>query len=129
MYLRLLPRLITMSNTILLNFGEFSLTAKLFDTQVARQFIAHLPCEIPLTTWGDEAYGPIGIDLGEENPVPDIPPGGLAYTNQGNYFCIFYGQRPAWAVEYIGKIEGNEWQRLSEERIRSVEISVDTSQP
>ncbi len=95
-----------MNNKIILNFGEFSITAKLFDTKIARQFYAHLPYEISLTTWGDEAYGSIGIDLGEEDPVPDIPPGGLAYTRQGNYFCIFYGQKPAWAVEFIGEIEG-----------------------
>ena len=44
--------------------------------------------------------------------MPDIPAGGLAYTNQGNYFCIFFGQKPAWDVEYIGKIEGDEWKKL-----------------
>ncbi|MFC1862725.1 cyclophilin-like family protein [Thermodesulfobacteriota bacterium] len=42
-----------------------------------------------------------GINLGEDNPVPDIPPGGIAYTNNGNFLCIFFGQTPAWSVEYI----------------------------
>ena len=53
-----------------------------------------------------------GIDFGEENPVPDIPPGGIAYTSQGNYVCIFFGQRPAWAVEYIGQIMDDQWEKL-----------------
>lgn len=66
---------------------------------------------IELTTWGDEAYGPIGVDLGEHNPIPEIPGGGIAYTNNGNYLCFFYGQRPAWEVEYIGNMDTN-WNAL-----------------
>ena len=49
-------------------------------------------------------YGSIGKDFGTEDPVSTIPSGGLAYTNRGNYLCIFYGQTPAWPVEYIGNI-------------------------
>lgn len=90
-----------------LDFGNMKLEAELFDTAVAEQFYSRLPYTIRLTHWGQEMYGSIGIDLGTESPVPVIPTGGLAYTNQGNYLCIFYGQNPAWSVEHIGRlIEG-----------------------
>lgn len=94
------------------DFGSFVLDAELLDTVIAKRFAAHLPYQVHLMLWGNELYGSIGKDLGEENPVEDIPPGGIAYTNQGNYVCIFFGQRPAWAVEYIGQISDNHWQAL-----------------
>ena len=101
-----------MANKIQLDFNSFIVNAELFNTKIADNFHNNLPYDIELIFWGNEAYGSIDIDLGEENPVPDIPAGGLAYTNQGNYFCIFFGQKPAWDVEYIGKIEGDEWRKL-----------------
>ena len=97
---------------IIIDFGEFSIDAILFNTRIAEKFAQNLPYEVSLTTWGEELYGSIGIDLGEENPVPVIPPGGLAYTNNGNYVCIFFGQTPAWSVEHIGQMADDQWQQL-----------------
>ena len=97
-----------------LDFGPFVLEAELFDSKIAEKFAAHLPYTVNLMQWGEELYGSIGIDLGEENPVTEIPPGGIAYTNNGHYVCVFFGQRPAWAVEYIGRIAGEDWKRLAE---------------
>ena len=106
-----------MKNRIVLDFGSFVLEAELFDTKIAGKFAEHLPYQVSLTHWGNELYGSIenvlgGKNLGEENPVPVIPPGGIAYTNQGNYVCIFFGQRPAWAVDYIGQIIDDQWETL-----------------
>lgn len=106
-----------MKNRIELDFGSFVLEAELFDTKIAGKFADKLPYQVSLTHWGNEFYGSIadklgGKDLGEESPVPDIPPGGIAYTSQGNYVCIFFGQRPAWAVEYIGQIMDGQWEKL-----------------
>ncbi|MBP7652339.1 hypothetical protein KA977_02885 [Candidatus Dependentiae bacterium] len=98
---------------IKLDFRNFSLNADLFDTEISKKFYERLPLTVnELTRWGNELYGSIGIDLGEEKPVHLISEGGLAYTNRGNYLCLFFGQKPAWAVEYIGKIQGDEWQKL-----------------
>ena len=97
-----------------LDFGAFVLDAKLFDTATAKKFSEHLPYNVNLTRWGNELYGSIDRDLGEENPVEEIPPGGIAYTSNGNYVCIFFGQRPAWAVEYIGYIPNDKWDILVE---------------
>jgi len=109
---------------IQLNFKDFVLKADLFDTVIANRFASHLPYEVKLTGWGNELYGPIGIALGSEDPVADIPPGGIAYTNQGNYVCIFFGQRPAWAVEYIGQIPDNQWQQLVKSPAQHVTITL-----
>jgi hypothetical protein len=101
-----------MKSVITLDFGELKLETELFDSVIANKFVEHLPYTIDLTQWGQELYGSIGIDLGEDKPISDIPPGGLAYTRQGNYFCIFFGQAPAWPVEYIGQIRGDTWKQL-----------------
>jgi len=99
-----------------LDFGSFILDAGLFDTTIARKFSDKLPYTVSLMQWGKELYGSIGINLGEENPVSAIPPGGIAYTNNGNYLCIFFGQTPAWPVEYIGHIISDQWKRLDEKQ-------------
>ncbi len=95
-----------------LDFGTLVLEAELFDTKIAEKFAENLPYSVDLMQWGGELYGSIGIDLGKENPVPEIPSGGIAYTNNGNYLCIFFGQTPAWSVEYIGRITGDQWKHL-----------------
>ena len=105
------------SNDIILDFGLFSLDATLFDTPVARNFKQYLPYQVPLMQWGNELYGPIGKNLGEENPVPHIPPGGIAYSRQGYYVCIFFGQTPAWDVEHIGQIVGDQWEKMLEKHV------------
>jgi len=101
-----------MNRIIELDFGDFILEAELFDTLIARKFAAHLPYTVQLEQWGRELYGSIGRNLGEEQPVEDIPPGGIAYTSNGKYFCIFFGQKPAWAVEHIGRIIDEQWEKL-----------------
>ena len=98
---------------IVLDFGKVQLEADLFDTKPGAALFDRLPQEIRLTSWGNEAYGPVsGETIASEAPVPEIPAGGLAYSRSGNYFCIFFGQRPAWPVDYIGRIQGDTWQVL-----------------
>ena len=101
-----------MTRIIKLCFKDFDLKAWFFDTKIAGRFAGGLPYNVQLTQWGKEVYGSIGIDLGEENPVSEIPAGGIAYTNRGNYVCVFFGQSPAWPVEYIGQILDDGWERL-----------------
>jgi hypothetical protein len=108
---------------ITLDFGSRILEAELFSSAIADRFATGLPYQVSLTQWGGELYGSIGIDLGEQNPVPDIPAGGIAYTNNGNFICVFFGQTPAWPVEHIGQIIGRQWHYLAENRsIASVTI-------
>jgi len=113
-----------MNTKIKLEFKEFNMSAEIFDTKIGHGFIKNAPYEIELISWGDEVYGSIGVDLGTEAPQPDIIAGGLAYTNQGNYFCIFFGQTPAWPVEYIGQINGDQWKKLLHANVNKVRVVV-----
>ncbi len=97
---------------ITLDFGSTVLEGELFDTVTAGKFADNLPYTVNLTQWGRELYGSIGLDLGEEVPVPDIPAGGIAYSSKGNLVCIFFGQTPAWPVDYIGHIRDDQWPYL-----------------
>ena len=110
----------TTHNQIELDFGAFILNAELFETPIAQKFKQHLPYQVRLMQWGNELYGSIGKDLGEENPVPDIPPGGIAYSRQGNYVCIFFGQTPAWDVEHVGQIDGDQWKKLVKQPVQEM---------
>lgn len=102
---------------IFLNFGEFQCRAELFNTPVSDAFYKLLPVSISLSKWGNELYGSIDKDCGEENLVPEIPPGGIAYTRRGNLLCVFFGQTPAWNVEHIGYIINDEWKQLLEKPV------------
>ncbi|MBD3315662.1 MAG: hypothetical protein GF344_07740 [Chitinivibrionales bacterium] len=109
----------TMSNKMIeLDFGHFSVQAELFPTKIAEKLAEGFPYTIQLTQWGNELYGSIGRDLGEENPVPTVPSGAVAYTNSGNYLCVFFGQSPAWPVEYVGRIIDDQWRILLEKKHR-----------
>lgn len=96
---------------IILEFDTRTIEATLNDSPVAHNLYKKLPLSFELTTWGDEAYGSAGIDFGEHTPIPEIPEGGIAFTNNGNFLCFFYGQRPAWPVEYIGDMS-EDWKEL-----------------
>ncbi|HOO70746.1 MAG TPA: cyclophilin-like fold protein [Spirochaetota bacterium] len=102
---------------IKLDFGMFTCEAELFTTEPAAVLYRNLPRSIILEKWGNELYGPLGIELYPEGYRPalvaDIPPGGIAYSKKGNYLCIFFGQKPAWKVEHIGSINRDDVCRLS----------------
>ena len=88
------------------------LTARVFDTPPGVAFIKSCPHRsIRLSTFGAEVYGPLAVSLPEHKPQPLIPPGGLAFSQQGQFLCVFYGQDPAWPVDYIGQID-DEWEKL-----------------
>lgn len=105
-----------------LHFNETIMNARLFETEIGRRLYANLPIQVELQTWGEESYGSIGINLGEEAPIPMIPSGGIAYTNQGDYLCLFYGQSPAWPVEHIGEILDRQWEQLRTLKPNSVRV-------
>ena len=85
------------------------LRAAVFDTPTGRGFLAScVPTRgLPLSTSGCEVYGPLGVKLPVHELQPRIPAGGLAFSHRGQYLCVFYGQDPAWPVDYIGHVEGD----------------------
>ena len=84
-----------------------ALRARVFDTPTGRAFMQRCPMKLgALQAWGDEVYGCIGGEaLPATRPQPLIPVGGLAYSERGNFLCVFYGQTPAWPVDYIAQVE------------------------
>ncbi len=80
------------------------------------KFWEALPLKVNLSTWGDELYGAIPVDIEAENPREEFEVGDIAYWLQGSGFCILYGRTPASTSDkprlispgnYLAKIEGD----------------------
>ena len=106
-----------------LNVGStdhIALRARVFDSPTSRAFLESCPHDVGrLSAYGDEVYGQLRHVLPMTRPQPRIPAGGLAYSSQGNYLCLFFGQTPAWPVDYIAQVEvgyehlqGGSWRSL-----------------
>lgn len=95
------------------------LRARIFDSPAGHAFLKSCPHTMSLQSYGNEVYGPWSAPLPTPVPQAMIPPGGLAYSAQGQYLCVFFGQAPAWPVEYFAQIEvgfeslqGGNWREL-----------------
>jgi len=76
-----------------------------------------LPIESIAERWGDEVYFSTPVSVDEENAVPTVEKGTIAYWPPGNAICIFWGPtpasrspdeiRPASPVNVIGRIVGD----------------------
>ena len=53
-----------------------------------------LPIESTASTWGDEIYFTIPVQLELENAKEVVNPGDLGYWPPGRAFCIFFGPTP-----------------------------------
>jgi len=84
-----------------------SVTASLNDSETARRLLEILPVEGAANRWGKEIYFPIPLELGEENPQPEVPLGAVAYWPPGNAFCIFFGQTPYSPVNLLGVLDAD----------------------
>jgi len=106
--------------TIILKAKEIGeIKAKLLtDTapNTCTKFWQALPLKVNLSTWGDELYGTIPVDIDAENPREEFEVGDIAYWLQGSGFCILYGRTPASTSDkprlispgnYFAKIEGD----------------------
>jgi len=80
------------------------------------KFWEALPLKVNLSSWGDELYGSIPVDIDAENPRVEFEVGDIAYWLQGSGFCILYGRTPASISDkprlispgnYLAKIEGD----------------------
>jgi len=78
-----------------LSAGVVAAHATLNDTNAAQKVWDALPMEFRVSTWGDELYGSIPMDLALENPQEVVLEGDLAFWPPGHAFCIFFGPTPA----------------------------------
>ena len=111
-----------------LNVGasdELVLRARVFDTPAGKAFLDSCPHTLSsLQSHGDEMYGTWARALPVSRPQPLIPAGGLAFSDQGQYLCVFYGQTPAWPVEYLGQIDVG-WEELLGRNWRSMAVTME----
>lgn len=94
-----------------------SVTAELFDTDLAQKILGILPFEGRVNTWGKEIYFPIPVQSSITHPRDVVAKGDIAYWPDGACLCLFFGPtpasrnaqeiRPASPVEVVGKIEGD----------------------
>ena len=86
------------------------------ETSTADLFWENLPMEHTISTWGDEIYFNTAIIADEENSVPTVDLGDIAYWPPGQAICLSYGPtpmsvgkeiRPASPVNLVGKINGD----------------------
>jgi hypothetical protein len=102
---------------ITITAGGVTVDAQLNDGPTAEQVARVLPITTAFSTWGDEIYFPIPVDLPLDETATDVVNlGDLGYWPSGKAFCIFFGQTPmsepgkivpASAVNIIGHVEGD----------------------
>ncbi len=105
-----------MPRKIKITAGDVSVEAELKDSAAADKIWEALPITGSGSTWGDEIYFGIPVDITPQNPQATVEMGDLGYWPPGSAFCIFFGPtpmssgdeiRPASPVEVFGKIIGD----------------------
>jgi hypothetical protein len=97
--------------------GDLTVTATLKADETAEAIWDALPIEGRASTWGDEIYFSIPVQVkpaGDARDVVEI--GELGYWPPGSAFCIFFGRTPAShgtepraasPVNVFGRIDGD----------------------
>jgi hypothetical protein len=90
--------------------------AELNDTQTAQAIWEALPIRERGSTWGEEIYFSIPVELDTERGQEVVEEGDLGYWAPGHALCIFFGPtpasrgneiRPASPVTVFGRIVGD----------------------
>ncbi len=95
--------------------GDHTFEAALHDTPAAEAVWRALPLQTRVSTWGDEIYGDIGVEVALSADATDLAEiGDVAIWPPGNALCIFFGPTPvsvqdepraASALAPVGHIE------------------------
>jgi uncharacterized protein len=75
--------------------GKVVVEAEVLDNATADAIWEAMPIQARGTTWGDEIYFGIPVELGEDDAQAVVELGDLGYWPPGNALCIFYGPTPA----------------------------------
>jgi hypothetical protein len=85
-----------MSHKISISAGSVTVEAELNDSPTAERIWETLPVSGQASTWGDEIYFPIAVEMEEATDArADVAVGELGYWPVGQAFCIFFGRTPA----------------------------------
>ena len=63
--------------------------------ETSKAIIDSLPFESSASTWGEEVYFSIPVDVNEEKSQQEVEIGDCGYWPSGKCFCIFFGRTPA----------------------------------
>ena len=96
--------------------GSGGNAAELYDTPTADLVWDALPITASGSTWGDEIYFRTPVSAEEQDAVPTVDMGAVAYWPPGQAICLFFGPtpmsvgdeiRPASPVNVFGRIVGD----------------------
>ena len=82
-------------NKITIKFNSLSFKAELNDSPTSKAIWEQLPIESQVSTWGEEIYFEIPVEMPQEPDAQQIVSvGDLGYWPVGQAFCIFFGPTP-----------------------------------
>ena len=82
-------------SSILIRFGNLTLTAR-FNASLTAQALARvLPIESTAHRWGGELYWAAPVITAHEDATQDVQLGDLGYWVEGQSLCLFFGRTPA----------------------------------
>ncbi len=102
--------------SIKITADSVEVVAGLDDTPTADLIWDALPITASCSTWGDEIYFRVPVKVEEQNSVPTVDMGAVAYWPPGQAICLFFGPtpmssgneiRPASPVNVFGRILGD----------------------
>ena len=102
--------------TINITAGGVEVTVELNDSPMADLVWDALPISASGSTWGDEIYFRTPVLAEEQDAVPTVDMGAVAYWPPGQAICLFFGPtpmsspgeiRPASPVNLFGTLRGD----------------------
>jgi len=104
-------------NRIRIKWPKGDVVAALDDTPTARAIVAALPAKSRASTWGEEVYFPLPVNVKKEkNAVEVVPPGTVCFWVEGRSLALPYGPTPVskgdecrlvTTVNVLGKLAGD----------------------
>jgi len=105
-----------MPNMISIKSGAIEVQAELNNTRTAKSILRILPIKATISTWGDEIYFDIPLNMEIEDGREVVEMGDVAYWPDGPSLCLFFGRTPtsrgdeiraASPVTILGRILGD----------------------
>lgn len=84
-----------MPSMISIKAGTVRVQAELNNTRTARALLAILPLKATASTWGDEIYFDVPLNMEIEGGREVVEMGDVAYWPDGPCLCLFFGRTPA----------------------------------
>ena len=84
-----------MANKIEVIIKNHNFKVKLNNSKTSQKILSILPVTSYLSTWGNEIYFSIPMEVELENGVETLDIGTVAFWPPGNALCIFFGKTPA----------------------------------